>query len=95
MNSDDIINPAKQAGRTLADSASQVWGNTKVKAGEVADRSGRLVREHPTTTVLSVCGLGFLLGLAVGWSVSRTEAEQRCVCAYKFFKRWGHKLSFD
>ena len=95
MNTEDITKPITATGRGIAEGASQAWVSTKEKAGEVVQSGERLVRDNPGTTVLSVCGLGFLLGLTVGWIVSKAATEERCWCADKFLRRWGHKLNLD
>jgi hypothetical protein len=44
---------------------------------------------------LSIFGIGFVLGLLVGWSVAHESREDYASQARKFGKRWGHKLNLD
>lgn len=74
---------------------AQAWETTKEKAGEALHTGERYVRDNPGASVLSVFGLGFLLGLLVGWSVAHEEHDDYSTSARKFMKRWGSKLNFD
>ena len=65
------------------------------KAGEALKSGERYVRENPGTSVLSIFGCGFLLGLLLGWSIAHEEHESYSKSARKLAKRWGGKLNFD
>lgn len=75
--------------------AAQAWESTKEKAGEALHTGERYVRENPGTSALSIFGLGFLLGLLVGWSVAHEDRDNYSTSARKFMKRWGHNLNLD
>lgn len=100
MNTDNPIpndtkeNLSENAAR-VADAASQAWETTREKAGEALETGERYVRENPGTSVLSIFGLGFLLGALVGWSVAREEQEDYADSARKYARRWGKKLHLD
>ncbi len=75
--------------------AAQAWEATKEKAGEVLQAGERYVRENPSTSALSIFGLGLLLGLLVGWSVAHEDREDYSTSARRFVTRWGHKFQLD
>lgn len=75
--------------------AARAWETTKEKAGEALHTGELFVRENPGTSALSIFGLGFLLGVLVGWSVAHEERDNYSTSARRFVKRWGRKLSLD
>lgn len=94
MSYEDPAPPTSPTGETLADAATQAWKSTTEKAGETLQTGERFVRDNPGTSVLSIFGLGFLLGLLVGWSVAHKERDDYATRARKLGKTWGHKLNF-
>ena len=80
---------------SASDAASRAWEATKEKSGEALQTGERYVWENPRTSVLSIFGLGFVLGLLVGWSLAHEERDDYSTSARKFAKRWGHKLNLD
>jgi hypothetical protein len=98
MNYDDPTNPTEEAGHAAAEGAAQAWETTKEKAGEALHTGERYVRENPGTSILSVFGFGFLVGMLVGWSMAHEDHSDYGDYAdstRKFLKRWGHKLNLD
>lgn len=95
MNPNDPNTPAPPNADTVAEGAEQAWETTKEKAGAALQTGERYIRDNPATSMLSVFGLGFLLGLLVGWSVAHEERDDYATSARKFAKRWGHKLNLD
>ena len=75
--------------------ATQAWEATNEKAGEALHTGERYVRENPGTSVLSIFGLGFILGLLLGWSVAHEDRDNYATSARRFTKRWSHKLNLD
>ena len=75
------------------DAANQAWETTREKAGEALQTGERYVRDNPGTSVLSIFGIGFLLGLLVGYSVA--HEDDYSASARKFAKRWGKSLNLD
>jgi hypothetical protein len=78
---------------TVTAAATKAWETTREKAGEALHTGERYVREHPGTSVLSIFGLGFLLGILVGWSAAKED--DYATYARKLARRWGHKLNLD
>ncbi len=96
MNSNDPTNPATEpTPQTIKEGAAQAWEATKEKASDVIHTGERYVRDHPGTSVLSVFGGGLLLGVLIGWSITRGDQDDYTEKTRKFFKRWGHKLHLD
>ncbi len=96
LNPDSFSTPADTAATAkIADAATQAWETTREKAGEALQTGERYVRDNPGTSVLSIFGLGFLLGLLVGWSVAHEESDDYARSARRFAKRWGNKLNLD
>ena len=93
MNTQDPTTPAGH--EPVIDTAKQAWDTTKQKAGEAIQNSERYVREHPGTSALSIFGLGFGLGMLIGWSMAHEERDNYTDTARRFAKRWGGKLHFD
>jgi len=85
--------PSTPEPNTVTDTAAKAWETTKEKAGEALETGERYVREHPGTSVFSIFGLGFLLGLLVGWNAAKEDDYAKS--ARKFAKRWSHKLNLD
>ena len=76
-----------------AAAATKAWEATREKAGEALHTGERYVREHPGTSVLSIFGVGFMLGVLVGWSAAKED--DYATYARKLARRWGHKLNLD
>lgn len=95
MSYEDPLHPAENAGQTATDSAAKAWETTRDKAGEALRTGERYVRDHPGTSTLSVFGIGFALGLLVGWAVAHESHEDYASQARKFGRRWGNKLHFN
>jgi len=93
MSYEEPIPPVSPTGEKLTDAATQAWKSTTEKAGEALQTGERYVRDNPGTSVLSIFGLGFVLGLLVGWSIAHEERDDYATSARKFGKRWGHKLN--
>ena len=95
MSYEEQFHPAATEGQTAAENAAKAWEATKEKAGEALQTGERYVRENPGTSTLSILGIGFVLGLLVGWSVAHESREDYASQARRFGKRWGHKLHLD
>lgn len=79
----------------ISDAATQAWDTTREKAGEALDTGEKYVRENPGTSVLSIFGLGVLVGVLIGWSVAHEDRDDYSATARKYAKRWGKKLNLD
>jgi hypothetical protein len=95
MNDQDPRYSTDPAPKPVAEAAKQAWEATREKAGETLRTGERYVRDNPGTSVLSIFGIGFVLGLLVGWSIAHEERETYSSSARKFAKRWSHKLNLD
>jgi hypothetical protein len=95
MNQNESFPGTTTDAPSTADAASQAWASTKDKAGEALQSGERYVRENPGTSALSIFGLGFVLGLLVGWSLAHEDRDNYSTSARKFMKRWGHNLNLD
>ena len=84
-----------EAAEKITDAANQAWETTREKAGEALQTGEKYVCENPGTSVLSIFGIGFLLGVLVGWSVAREEQDDYAHSARRFARRWGKKLHID
>jgi hypothetical protein len=94
MSYEDPITPSVSTSReTVTDAATHAWKATTDKAGEALQSGERYVRDNPGTSVLSIFGLGFLLGLLVGWTLAHDEREEYSTRARKLGKSWGDKLN--
>ena len=97
----DIPDPPDTAGKVhetadkVSEAASQAWETTREKAGDALQTGERYVRDNPGTSVLSIFGIGFLIGMLVGWSVAHEEQDDYSASARKYAKRWGKKLNLD
>ncbi len=97
----DIPTPSKtadkasEAAEKITDAANRAWETTREKTGEALQSGEKYVRENPGTSVLSIFGFGFLLGLLVGWSVAHEEQDDYSRTARKFARHWGKKLNID
>jgi hypothetical protein len=78
---------------TVTDAATQAWETTREKASDALQNGERYVRENPGISVLSIFGIGFLLGLLVGYSLA--HEDDYSTSARKFAKRWSKGLHFD
>lgn len=79
----------------LGGAVNQTWESTRAKAEEALQSGEKYVREHPGTSVLSLFGLGFLLGVLVGWSVAHEDEDEYSASARRFARRWGRNLNLD
>ena len=79
----------------ISDAATQAWDTTREKAGEALETGEKYVRENPGTSVLSIFGLGVLVGVLIGWSVAHEDQDDYAATARKYAKRWGKKLNLD
>ena len=100
MNTENPIPPeaaekASETAEKITDAANQAWEATREKAGEALQTGEKYVRDNPGTSVLSIFGLGFLVGVLVGWSVAHEDQDDYSASARKFAKRWGKKLNLD
>lgn len=95
MDTENSFPPTSDTAAKVTDAATQAWETTRDKAGEALQTGERYVRENPGTSVLSIFGLGFLLGLLVGYGMAHEEHDDYSASARKFAKRWGKKLNFD
>ncbi len=95
MNYDESLSAAEQPAKETIPGAAQAWEATKEKAGDALQTGERYVRDNPGTSVLSILGIGFVLGLLVGMSVAHEEQDDYATSTRKFLKRWGHKLNLD
>lgn len=94
METESPIPPADDPTAKVTEAATQAWETTREKASEALQTGERYVRENPGTSVLGILGLGFLLGLLVGYSLAHEERDNYSASARKFAKRWGKKLNF-
>ena len=95
LNPNDTAENLNETTAKVSEAASQAWETTREKAGEALQSGERYVRDNPGTSVLSIFGIGFVLGLLVGWSVAHEEQDDYSASARKFAKRWGKKLNID
>lgn len=95
MNPNEPLEAATNEAPTAAEAATQAWETTKEKAGAAMHEGERYVRENPGTSLLSIFGFGFLVGVLVGWSLAHEERDNYSTSARKYMKRWGHKLNLD
>jgi hypothetical protein len=94
MNTQDYNPSSPEApASNIKDTAAHAWETTRERAGEALQSGERYVRDNPGTSVLSIFGLGFLLGLIVGWSVAHEEHEDYSTRARKTARGWGRKLN--
>lgn len=56
---------ATEKAQHLRDTAVEQWHETRDKAKELHVTAEDYIRQHPTKTVLSALGIGFLIGLIV------------------------------
>jgi len=87
--------PSGEKSETIGDTAREAWESTKEKAGDALHSGERYVRENPGTSVLSIFGFGFVLGLLVGWSVAHETHDTYARRAGRWARGWGDKLNFD
>ena len=95
MDTENPIPSSNDPADRLTGAATQVWETTREKAGEALQTGERYVRDNPGTSVLTIFGLGFLVGLLVGWSAAHEQQEDYSASARKLAKRWGKKLNLD
>jgi hypothetical protein len=58
-----------------AASAEKAWETAKAKAEEGYQAGEQYVREHPGSSVLTVFGVGFIIGVLVGWAAAHEEDD--------------------
>ena len=58
-------NAATEKAQHLRETAVEQWHDTRDKAKELHVTAEDYIRQHPTKTVLSALGIGFLIGLIV------------------------------
>lgn len=95
MNDQNPIPHTQAPPEPFGEAAQHAWNTTRDKAGEALQSGERYVRENPGTSVLSIFGFGFLLGLLGGWSIAHEEQDRYLRSARSLAKRWGHKLNLD
>ncbi len=93
MNKQDPLPSADP--EPISEAAKRTFETTKAKAGEALQAGERYVRDNPATSALSIFGIGFLLGVLIGWSLAHEERDNYSQSARKFAKRWGSKLNFN
>jgi hypothetical protein len=93
MDNDNPLPSHDDAAARATDAATQAWETTRDKAGEALQSGERYVRANPGTSVLSIFGIGFLLGLLVGYGMA--HEDDYSTRARKFAKRWGKNLNLD
>ena len=79
----------------ISDAAKRAWQATKDKAGEALHTGERYVSDHPTTSALSIFGLGCLIGAVIGWSIAHEAHDSYTDRALKLAKRLGGKFNLD
>lgn len=94
-SADETAETLNESKANVSEAASQAWETTREKAGEALQSGERYVRDNPGTSVLSIFGIGFVLGLLVGWSAAHEERDDYSASARKLAKRWGKKLNID
>jgi hypothetical protein len=55
--------------------AEKAWQTAKAKAEEGYAAGERYVRDHPGSSVLTIFGVGFMVGVLVGWAAAREEDD--------------------
>jgi hypothetical protein len=76
---------------SVSDTAKAAWDTTRQKAGEALQSGETYLKVNPGSSALSLFGLGFLIGLLIGWSLAHEEQ-----CSYaRLGKRWAGKLHLD
>jgi hypothetical protein len=75
----------------VSDAAKTAWDTTKVKAEEALHTGEKYVRENPGTSALGIFGLGFVLGLLVGWCIAHEERDSYAAMG----RRWARKIHLD
>ena len=93
MDTDNPIPSNNDTAAKATDAATHAWETTREKAGEALQTGERYVRDNPGTSALSIFGIGFLLGLLVGYSMA--HEDNYSTSARKFAKRWGKSLNLD
>jgi ElaB/YqjD/DUF883 family membrane-anchored ribosome-binding protein len=76
---------------SVSDTARAAWDTTRQRAGEALHSGETFVRENPGTSAMGIFGLGFFLGLLVGWCIAHEERNSYA----RFAKHWTDKLHFD
>jgi hypothetical protein len=95
MNPNDLPQTAADEVKTTAENLQNTWDTTKEKAAEALESGERFVRANPCTSTLSVLGVGFVLGLLVGWSMAHESHDDYAAQVRKLRKDWGRKLNLD
>ena len=95
MNNPNIPSSADQTASSVSDTAKRAWQATKDKAGDVFETGEQYVREHPATSVLSIFGLGFLVGAVIGWSIAHEDHDTNTDRAISFEKRLRERFNLD
>jgi ElaB/YqjD/DUF883 family membrane-anchored ribosome-binding protein len=89
MNEQNFSSTSDPQSEGIGETASKAWQTTRDKAGEALHAGERYVRENPTMSALSLFGIGFVMGLLVGWSIAHEDQES---AAHRFARRWGNKV---
>jgi hypothetical protein len=76
---------------SVSETAKAAWDTTRQRAEEALHTGEAYMKENPGTSVLSIFGLGFLLGVLVGWSIAHEERDSYT----RMGRRWMDKLNFD
>lgn len=95
MNQPDSTPAPEQTAASVGDTAKRAWQTTKEKTGDALQAGEQYVREHPTTSVLSIFGIGCLIGAIIGWSIAHETHESYTDRALKLAKRLGGKFNLD
>jgi len=82
MNPDDSIPSQESNPNPTIRRAEEAWETAKNKAEEGYAAGERYVRDHPGSSALTIFGMGFVVGVLIGWSVARQEEES-------YFDRWS------
>jgi hypothetical protein len=77
-----------------ATSAEKGWKTAKAKAEEGYAVGERYVRDHPGSSVLTVFGAGFIIGVLVGWAAAREEDDSYLTRLRDVTKRLRRSLDF-
>lgn len=64
----DIRSSAREAKNTLRDELTERYADFREQAKEAVSQSESFVKEHPLSTVLGACAVGFIAGALLGRS---------------------------
>ena len=95
MSYEEPTNPATNPLPAATRAGANQWEATKEKAAEAMKSGERYVRENPGTSTLSVLGIGFGLGLLVGWGLAHESHDDHATQVRKLVKRLRRELNLD